>query len=134
MDRLPSIYIDTDYPFLSTIFDMIDNSALLYDDGTFNIPSQLHGLSNENIGILLDGGLIRIFITDWFNPESGQLKMFTNKEDIEILRNYVNEGYTFAEKVRRNGALITRCKIRYDSKDKEMVKTFWKNYYQHTLS
>ena len=54
MDKLPGIYIDTDHPYLSTIFDMIDNGVLLYDDGTFNIPSQLHGLSNENIGILLD--------------------------------------------------------------------------------
>ena len=134
MDKLPGIYIDTDYPYLSTIFDMIDNGVLLYDDGTFNIPSQLHGLSNENIGILLDGGLIRIFITEWLNPESKQLKMFTNKEDIEILRNHVNKGDTFAEKVQRNCTLITRCKIRYDSKDKEMMKIFWKNYFQHTLS
>ena len=122
MDRLPGIYIDTDQPRLSTIFDMIDGRVLLYDDGTFNIPSQLHGLSNENIGILLNGGLIRIFITEWLDLESGQLKMFTNKEDIKILRNYVNEGDTFAEKVQRNCALITRCKIRYDSKDKEMMK------------
>lgn len=134
MDRLPGIYIDTDHPFLTVIFEMVDKGVLLYDDGTFNIPSQLHGLSNENIGILLDGGLIRIFITEWLNPESKQLKMFTNKEDIEILRNYVNEGNTFAEKVQRNCALITRCKIRYDSKDKEMMKIFWKNYFQHTLN
>ena len=134
MNRLPGIYIDTDHPHLSTIFDMIDSGVLLYDNGIFNIPSQLHRLSNENIGILLNGGLIRIFITDWLDPESGQLKMFTNKEDIEILRNYVNEGDTFAEKVQRNCALITRCKIRYDSKDKEMMKIFWKNYFQHTLN
>ena len=134
MDRLPGIYIDTDQPRLSTIFDMIDGRVLLYDDGTFNIPSQLHGLSNENIGILLNGGLIRIFITEWLDLESGQLKMFTNKEDIKILRNYVNEGDTFAEKVQRNCALVTRCKIRYDSKDKEMMKIFWKNYFQHTLN
>ena len=58
----------------------------------------------------------------------------SNREDIEILRNYVNEGDTFAEKVQRNCALITRCKIRYDSKDKEMMKIFWKNYFQHTLN
>ena len=134
MDRLPGIYINTDNPHLSTIFDMIDAGVLLYDDGTFNIPSQLHGLSNENIGILLNGGLIRIFITDWLDQESGKLKMFTNKEDIEILRNYVNEGNTFAEKVQRNCALVSRCKIRYDSKDKKMMKIFWKNYFQHTLS
>ena len=134
MSRLPSIYIDTDHPFLTVIFEMADKGVLLYDDGTFNIPSQLHGLSNENVGILLDGRLIRIFITEWFDLESKQLKMFTNKEDIEILRNYVNEGNTFAEKVQRNCALITRCKIRYDSKDKEMMKIFWKNYFQHTLN
>lgn len=133
MDKLPGIYIDSTRPHLFQIFDMVDEGTLKFDTGEFNIPSQLHGLSLDTVGILLNGGLIRIFIVDWHDPKTGQHNQWTNKEDVDILREYVYATNNYAEKCGRNYSLITKCIIRYDSIDKEMMKTFWNDYYTGKL-
>ena len=134
MNKLPCIYIDSDYPHLTQIFDMVDQGSLLFDDGQFNIPSQLHGLSDEYLWILLNGRMIHIFIVDWTDPETHQHKQYTNGEDIEILKRFAHDpNAEFAEKLGRLSCLVLKSVITIDSIDKERVKTFWNDYYNHTL-
>lgn len=127
MDKLP-ISIHTDYPILGSVFDKIGN-GYFFDDGTYNIPSQLHGLSDEMIGILVFGRLIHILIVE--DPETHYL--YTNEEDIRILQNYVNSENNFYDRVVKNNILVTRSIIEYNSENKDMMKTFWKDYYNHNL-
>ena len=132
--EVPRIDIHADWPNLGRIFELVDQGVLLYDDGTFNIPSQLHGISDEYLWVLLEGRLIRIFIIEWEDPETHQINQYTNKEDIEILRKFATDpNEIFAEKCRRMSNLVTKCIITRDSINKDAVKTFWKDYYNHNL-
>lgn len=130
MDTLPGITIHSSRPNLRSIFDRVDRESLLFDDGTFNIPSQLHGLSFETVGVLLNSDMIRIFIT-----EDSVSNMYTNKEDIDILRSYVYEpNIPFAEACQRICSEVqTLTIIDHYSPNKEMVKTFWNNFLNRKL-
>ena len=134
MNKLPCIYIDSDHPNLGRMIEKFDKGILLPDDGTFNIPSQLHGLSDEYLWILLNGRMIHIFIVDWVDPETHQHNQYTNGEDIEILKRFAYDpNAEFAEKLGRLSCLVTQSVINIDSIDKERVKTFWNDYYNHNL-
>lgn len=135
MNKLPCIYIDSDHPNLGRIIEKYEQGVLLPDDGTFNIPSQLHGLSDEYLWILLNGGMIHIFIVDWVDQETHQHSQYTNREDIEILKRFAHDpNAEFAEKHGRLSCLVTQSVINLDSIDKERVKTFWNDYYNHKLA
>ena len=116
---LPGINIHNTNPTLARVFERAEK-YWKFDE---NIPSQLHGLSFDTIGILLRGGMIRILLVD-----DGD-KFYTNKEDIDILKSYVEEeGLEFYEQINRFNAIVQCSTITYDSPDKEMMKTFWKDY------
>ena len=78
--------------------------------------------------------MIHIFIVDWVDQETHQHSQYTNGEDIEILKRFAHDpNAEFAEKLGRLSRLVTQSVINLDSIDKERVKTFWNDYYNHTL-
>ena len=123
-NELPGINIHTTHPRLSVIFERAEK-YWKFDE---NIPSQLHGLSFDTIGILLRGGMIRILLVEEGN------KYYTNEEDVNILKSYVEEeGLEFYEQIDRFNAVVQCSAITNDSLDNEMKKTFWKDYITRNL-
>lgn len=123
-NELPGIIIHTTHPTLARIFEQAEK----YWGFDENIPSQLRGLTFDAIGILLRGGMIRILLIE--NSD----KFYTNEEDIKILKSYVEEeGLEFYEQINRFNAIVQCSTITNDSPDKEMKKTFWKDYITRNL-
>lgn len=130
METIPGVYIESTYPHLSVTLDLVKKGGLFYDDGTYNIPSVLGKYSYETLRTLLNGGLVRIYIVQ----DTKTHKLYTNKEDIEILQKFVNDpDVPVKERFARSANIVQNAVITYSSKDKEMMKTFWNDFLNDNL-
>ena len=123
------IKIDSTYPHLSRILDLVNAGAYVFEGEGFSVPSALSNIeSDDTLELLLYAGLIRVYLIQGTN------KSYVNKEDIEKLDAFVNNpNMKFREKLSRKACIVQLVEISRDSTNKELMKTFYSDFINNKL-
>lgn len=120
------INIDSTYPNLGRILDLVDTGAYVFEGEGFSVPSALSNIeSDDTLELLLYAGLIRVYLIQGTN------KSYVNKEDIEKLDAFVN--VEFREKLNRRACIVQLVEISRNSTNKELMKTFYSDFINNNL-
>jgi len=123
------IDIDSTYPHLSRILDLVNAGAYVFEGEGFSVPSALSNIeSDDTLELLLYAGLIRVYLIQGTN------KSYVNKEDIEKLDAFVNNpNIKFREKLNRKACIVQLVEISRKSTNKELMKTFYNDFINNNL-